>query len=122
MRTLAGMFELMGALGRREALRSHNGYRTRKLSYRDLLRHSGAFARFLDERGLHKGDRLILWAENRPEWAAVFWACVARGVEVVPIDFRSSPQLVARIQREVGAKLLVSGDEVEASKLDVETF
>ena len=56
---------------------------------------------------VRKGDRLLLWGENCPEWIVVFWASLARGVQVVPVDFRSSHRLVQRIQKEVGAKLLV---------------
>ena len=120
MRTLADVFPLMRALGKREAMRHHNGYRTRRLSYRDLLQHIGGFAEYLDQQGFRKGDRLILWGENRPEWAVVFWACVARGVEVVPIDFRSSPQLIGRVQADVAARLLVTGAEVDPAGLAIE--
>jgi long-chain acyl-CoA synthetase len=120
MRTLADIFEIMRALGKHEALRSYNGYRTQKLSYRDLLGRIGGCARHLEELGLRKGDRLILWGENRTEWVIVFWACVAGGIEVVPVDFHSSGQLVDRIQNEVRAKLLVFGDQVQPESLAIE--
>ena len=110
----------MRALGAREALCYHNGYRTWKVSYRELYGRIGCFSRHLSQRGLVKGDRLLLWGENRPEWVYVFWACLARGIEVVPLDYRFSPQLAARIQKEVGARLLVAGDEVDAGDLDLE--
>jgi long-chain acyl-CoA synthetase len=103
----------MRALGEREAVRYSNGFRTWQLSYADLYARIGAFARYLDASGFHKGDRLLLWAENRPEWLAAFWGAVARGVEVVPVDFRSSFALVSRIQGEVHARLLITGDGVE---------
>ncbi len=120
MRTLGDIFEVMRALGKREALRYYNGYRTQKLSYLDLLGRVGGCVRHLDQRGLGKGDRLILWGENRTEWTVVFWACVARGIEVVPVDFHSSEQLVGRIQNEVRAKLLVWGDQVHPENLLIE--
>ncbi len=110
----------MRALGAREALRYHNGYRTWKVSYGELYQRIGRFSRHLSERGLGKGDRVLLWGENRPEWVYVFWACLARGIEVVPLDHRFSAQLAARIQQEVGAGLLVAGDEVDAGNLNVE--
>ena len=95
----------------REAIRYHNGYRTWKLTYGQLYRRICGFAHYLDKKGVRRGDRLLLWGENRPEWAVVFWACVARGVEVVPIDFHSSFELAARIQGDVKARLIVVGDE-----------
>ena len=75
-------------LGDREALRFYNGFRTWKLTYAELYRQIASFAAYLDGAGLRKGDRVIVWGENRPEWVSVFWASVARGVEVVPVDYR----------------------------------
>ena len=120
MQTLLELLPRMRALGAREALCYHNGYRTWKVSYRELYRRVGRFARHLEARGLAKGDRVLLWGENRPEWVYVFWACLARGIEVVPLDYRFSAQLVRRIQQEVRARLLIAGDEVDAKHLDIE--
>ena len=53
------------------------------------------------------GDRLVLWSENRPEWVAIFWACLARGVQIVPLDHQSSAGFVNRIVDQTGARLLV---------------
>jgi len=120
VRTLADIFGVMRELGKREALRSYNGYRVRKLSYTGLLGRIGACAAHLEGLGLHKGDRLILWGENRVEWAVVFWACVARGIQVVPVDFHSSTQFAGRIQNEVKAKLLAFGEQVQPDGLAIE--
>ena len=111
MDTLLDLLERFTSLGDREAIRYHNGYRTWKLTYRQLYRRICAFAGFLDQRSVRKGDRLLLWGENRPEWAVVFWASVARGVEVVPIDFHSSIEFVRRIQSEILPRLIVVGDQ-----------
>ncbi|MDR0382873.1 MAG: AMP-binding protein [Spirochaetaceae bacterium] len=44
-------------------------------------------ARGLLKAGLAKGDRVALWAENRPEWMAVWLGAAAAGCVIVPIDF-----------------------------------
>jgi long-chain acyl-CoA synthetase len=44
-------------------------------------------ARGLLAAGLQKGDRVALWAENRPEWMAVWMGTVIAGISIVPIDF-----------------------------------
>ena len=111
METLLDLLDRFTSLGNREAILYHNGYRTWKLTYRQLYRRICAFAHFVDEKDIRKGDRLLLWGENRPEWAVVFWACVARGVELVPVDFHSSVDFVSRIQHEVPPRLIVVGDE-----------
>ncbi|MCL2186638.1 MAG: AMP-binding protein [Treponema sp.] len=44
-------------------------------------------ARGLLAAGLVKGDRVALWAENRPEWMSVWMGTVIAGIYIVPIDF-----------------------------------
>jgi long-chain acyl-CoA synthetase len=106
-------------LQNREAVRFNNGFRTWKLTYRQLYRRIGGLVGYLDQQGLKKGDRLLLWGENRPEWIVAFWGCLARGIEVVPIDFHSSYRLAQRIQKEVAASLLIHGATVEWSRLEI---
>lgn len=119
MQTLFEVLAEIRRLGDAEALRFYNGFRTWKLTYTELYREIGAFARYLDRTGMRKGDRVILWAENRPEWVSSFWGCVARGVHVVPVDFRSTFHLVKRIQDEVHARLIVTGDAVACNDIGI---
>jgi len=44
-------------------------------------------ARGLLAAGLSKGDRVVLWAENRPEWMSVWMGTVIAGICIVPVDF-----------------------------------
>jgi long-chain acyl-CoA synthetase len=37
--------------------------------------------------GLARGDRVVLWAENRPEWMAVWMGAAVAGLIIVPVDF-----------------------------------
>ena len=112
MQTLLDLLSKIRELDTREAIRSFDGYRTRSLSYRQLYARIGGCIRHLDERGFQKGDRLVIWGENRPEWVIAFWACLARGGVAVPLDFHSSPQFVERVQQDVNASLIVCGDQV----------
>ncbi|MFQ5739808.1 MAG: AMP-binding protein [Acidobacteriota bacterium] len=120
--TLIDLLPEMHRLGKREALRFHNAFRTWRLTYQELWKRIAGFCCFLDERGLGKGDRLILWSQNCPEWVIVFWASVARGIEVVPLDFHSSPRFVERVQREVNARLLVTSHSIFDNTLPVDTL
>jgi long-chain acyl-CoA synthetase len=122
MQTLLELLAEIRRLDDREAIRFSNGFRTWKLTHCDLYRQIGAFAAVLDRAGLQKGDRVIIWAENRPEWVSAFWACVARGLQVVPVDYRSSMDLMRRIQGEVQARLIVTGDAVRFESLDTLLF
>ena len=57
-----------------------------RYSYRQLYEVSRQVAFVLWERGYRKGDRVILFAENQPEWGIAYLAAVQIGVVVVPID------------------------------------
>src|SRR6187200_3544169 len=89
-----------------------DGFRSRAFGYGDV----GVAARGLAERlhraGVRKGDTVIFWSENRPEWIVAFWACLLIGAVVVPIDYRASPDFLARVGRIVRAKLLFLGQDV----------
>jgi len=113
MDTLQDLIGDIQRLGRREAIRWSNGFRTRISTYADLYAAISAVIRHLDELGIRKGDRVLIWAENRMEWVAVFWACVARGIEIVPVDFRFSTDLMERIRAECNPRLVVTNDTLD---------
>ncbi len=117
MKTLLELFSEMEGLGEREAVVHHDGLRTRRWSYRELRLSVEGVAEELTARGLAPGDRLLLWGENRPEWVAVFWAAILRRITLVPIDFRSSKAFVSRVQKDVGARLLIHGASVDVEGL-----
>ena len=113
MQTLQDLLPEIARLGTREAIGWTNGFHTLASSYADLHGTIGAVARYFAEHGIEKGDRVLIWAENRMEWAAVFWACVASGVVAVPVDLRFSEELVRRIQSESKSKLTIDGAELD---------
>jgi long-chain acyl-CoA synthetase len=90
-----------------------DGYRTWTYSYAEIGHAAHVLAARLHEAGIRKGDPVLLWAENRPEWIVAFWACLLRGAVVVPVDYRSPASFVTRVRTVVGATLLLAGDEVE---------
>ncbi len=91
-----------------------DGYRTRSHTYAQVASAARAFAARLHGAGVVQGDRVLFWGENRPEWVAALWGCLIAGVVVVPLDYRASADLLLRVQKVAGAKLLLTGDEVGA--------
>ena len=89
-----------------------DGFRSRTFSYTDVARASRAFSARLHDAGIRKGDNVVFFSENRPEWIVAFWGCVLRGIVVVPIDYRASPEFLARVSRIVAAKLVLVGQDV----------
>ena len=93
-----------------------DGYRRRSHSYHDVGRAARAFAARLASQGLTKGDKVLVWGENRPEWLVCYWGCLLLGVVVVPIDYRSSAAFASKVRRVVEARVVVVGDEVRAKQ------
>jgi long-subunit acyl-CoA synthetase (AMP-forming) len=71
------MLPAMRRLGEREAIRFHSGFRTWQVSCRQLYCQIAAFSHCLNQAGFQKGDRRLLWGENRIEWVVTFWGCLA---------------------------------------------
>jgi long-chain acyl-CoA synthetase len=107
METLAELLPEIARLRNREAIRWSNGFRTWTASYAELHGKIGSLVAYFDEKEIRKGDRVLIWAQNRTEWVAVFWACIARGIELVPVDFRFSADLVDRIRSESDPSLVI---------------
>jgi len=61
-------------------------------------------ARGLLAAGLVKGERVILWAENRPQWMAVWMGTVITGICIVPVDFLCTEQECLNIIKITKAK------------------
>jgi long-chain acyl-CoA synthetase len=100
------------AHARGEFLVHDDGFRSKSHSYAEVTRAARGLAAALHDRGLRKGDAVVFWSENRPEWVVAFWACLLRGIVVVPIDYRASPDFLARVARIVAAKLVLIGQDV----------
>src|ERR1700750_3178385 len=77
------------------------GYRIESFTYYEVLRLASRFARDLDDRGLAKGDRVMVWGENCAEWVAAFFGCALRGIVVVPMDHAASADFAQRVAEKV---------------------
>jgi long-chain acyl-CoA synthetase len=89
-----------------------DGFRTAAYSYAEVGRAARAFARRLEDFGVHKGDKVVIWCENRPEWVVALWACLLIGAVLVPIDYRASAGMLRRVCAKVDARITLIGEEV----------
>jgi long-chain acyl-CoA synthetase len=118
--TLVDFFEDLSR-ARGDFLVYDDGFRSRRYTYDQVGRAARTFADRLKEIGLIKGDKVVFWSENRPEWIVAFWGCVLSGVVVVPVDYRASPEFLARVSHIVAAKLVLVGQDVPPANLVEET-
>ncbi len=89
-----------------------DGFRIEQRSYRLTAQAARGLALRLREAGVRKGDKIVIWSENRPEWIAAFWACLLVGAIAVPVDYRASFEFLLRIRNKVEARIVWIGDEV----------
>ncbi len=94
-----------------------DGFRRWSYSYRQIAQSAQAFAVKLRAAEIAKGDKILIWSENRPEWLAAFWGAVWCGVIVVPVDYRFSAEAMRNVARAVRPRAIVVGEEVEAAAL-----
>jgi len=107
MRTLETLNDIVPASAMRFADKAafviKPGFRTRTWTYRDLADVVPRAARSLSETGIKKGDRVLIWGVNRPEYGIAFLAALHAGAVLVPIDVSSLPDLAQRIAERTRA-------------------
>ena len=81
-----------------------------RYSYRQLYEVSRQVAFVLWERGYRKGDRVILFAENQPEWGIAYLAAVQIGVVVVPIDPQTAEGEIFALTEYTKAKGILTSE------------
>jgi long-subunit acyl-CoA synthetase (AMP-forming) len=89
-----------------ESIHFYNGYRVFRYTYGELYTLCLRCAALLTRQGLLKGDKILIWAPNSPEWIILQCACALNGVISVPLDIRNDPTFIGKIQHEVEAKCI----------------
>ena len=89
-----------------------DGFRVETYTYAETALRSRQFAAYLRSSGISAGEKIIIYAENRPEWLFALWGAILAGVVVVPIDYRSSEEFVERIRNIVQARLVYTGEPI----------
>ncbi len=58
--------------------------------------------------GYAKGDRVVLWSENQPEWGVAYMGAAAIGLVVVPLDSRTWHREVWSVASFTGARAILA--------------
>jgi long-chain acyl-CoA synthetase len=90
------------------------------ISSDELLRRVAGLSQALYELGVKPGDRVGLFAANRPEWHTADFAINGNGAVTVPVYFKESPERAAYILKHSEAKVVfVAGREQLISLLAI---
>jgi long-chain acyl-CoA synthetase len=104
--TLVDVVTSFPSRGSQESIHFYNGYRVFRYTYEELYTLCLRCAALLTRQGLLKGDKILLWAPNSPEWIILQCACALNGIISVPLDIRNDPTFIGKIQHEVEAKCI----------------
>ena len=100
--------DLMKKWGDRIFIVGYKGYRTRPMSFgatrSSILKLSG----ILLKANVNKGDCVILFGGQSPEWVIAFFAILHRGAVVVPLDYNTPPGLFMDIYKRTSPALIIS--------------
>jgi long-chain acyl-CoA synthetase len=89
--------------GTKDALTIRPGFRTRSWTYRDLNEVVPRVARYLKDTGLKKGDRVLIWGVNRPEYGIAFLAALRLGAILVPLEANYAAEFAEKIAERTHA-------------------
>ncbi|HVS15253.1 MAG TPA: long-chain fatty acid--CoA ligase [Thermoanaerobaculia bacterium] len=96
--------------GRAALLAIKRGKRVEQLSTAEFVSAVHALALALERRGVEKGQRIAVFAENRPEWHVVDFACHLLGVVTVPLYPTLTAAQVGYILRNSGSRWVFFSD------------
>jgi long-chain acyl-CoA synthetase len=83
----------------------------------ELLRRVAGLSMALVELGVKPGDRVALFAANRPEWHTADFAINGSGGVTVPIYFNESPDRMTFILKHCGARVIVVAGAEQLKRL-----
>ncbi len=87
------------------------------ISSQEFLRRVAGLSTAFVELGVKPGDRVGLFAANRPEWHTADFAINGSGAVTVPVYFNESPDRMTYILRHCGAKVVFAVGAPQLQKL-----
>jgi long-chain acyl-CoA synthetase len=87
------------------------------ISSAELLRRVAGLSMALVELGVKPGDRVAIFATNRPEWHTADFAITGAGGITVPIYFNESPDRMTYILNHSAAKVIIVAGAQQLEKL-----
>jgi long-chain acyl-CoA synthetase len=81
-------------------------------TYRELAQRAATLAQGLQHRlGIARGDRVLLWAGNSPEYIEVMFAAWFAGAVIVPVNYALHPREVASVAEDCRATVCFAPPE-----------
>ncbi len=81
------------------------------ITYAELERESLALAGYLTSRGVGRGDRVLLYMQNAPQYVIAFYAILRANAVVVPVNPMNRTGEIEHYARDTEARLCLCGQE-----------
>src|SRR6202521_723071 len=111
------LLDVVGRLPNDRALMLRINGRWEPTSSVEFLRRIAGLSAALEQLGVKPGDRVGLFAPNRPEWHIADFAIMGLGAADVPIYFNESPDRIAYILNHSGAEVVFVAGEMQLRRL-----
>jgi fatty-acyl-CoA synthase len=103
----------LAASAARHPERAAIDYYGRRLSYRELKRQVDALAGFLQRRcGVARGDRVLLYLQNSPQFVVGFYAVLRADAVAVPVNPMNRTEELRHYVADSGARTAIAGQDV----------
>ncbi len=99
-------------------LKKHHPWGYQSITYQEFGKLLSFIGAGLVEAGLDKGDRVILIAENSPEWILVYAAVTSSGGTIVPLDPRMKENEIRHLMIHSEAKFLITSKKVFTESIE----
>ena len=84
-----------------------------RISYGELKRQVDAMAGFLQQRlGVRRGDRVLLYAQNCPQFVIAYYAVVRADAVVVPVNPMNRTEELRHYVKDSDARVAIAGQDV----------
>lgn len=94
----------------RPAVQIKRGDEWSRITYDELWRRSREIGERFRRFGLKKGDRVVLYSENQPEWGLAYLGASSIGLAVVPLDAQTWHREVWATARFTGARAVLASE------------
>jgi len=103
----------LAATAARHPERAAIDYYGRRIAYRDLKREVDALAGFLQQRcGVKRGDRVLLYLQNSPQFVIAYYAVLRADAVVVPVNPMNLADELSHYVDDSQAGVAIAGQDV----------
>lgn len=82
------------------------------ITYRELLTEVEALAGYLQEKGVKKGDRVLLYMQNSPQYVISYYAILRANAAVIPVNPMNRAAELEHYISDTDSKVCLAGQEL----------